>query len=153
MEHGWNDTDGRKQKDLEKGLSHCHFIHHKSHIQWRGREPRPPQWEAGDQPTAWAMARPVYDKFRTISSLSSSQSTQQGLWYCFQCWTVLKVMTDMNDRCICYPTISKLTSWQLQVVSRLVSHTKSVWLRCSYEMFSFHGDGTTRICAPSLVRN
>jgi hypothetical protein len=44
----WNDTDRGKPKNSEKSLSQCHFIHHKFHMDWPGREPRPPRWEAGD---------------------------------------------------------------------------------------------------------
>jgi hypothetical protein len=28
----WNDTDRRKLKNSGKNLSHCHFVHHKSHV-------------------------------------------------------------------------------------------------------------------------
>jgi len=31
MEHRWKHTDDEKLKYSEKNLSHCHFIHHKSH--------------------------------------------------------------------------------------------------------------------------
>jgi hypothetical protein len=30
-----------------KTLSHCHFAHHKSHMDWPGIEPGPLRWEAG----------------------------------------------------------------------------------------------------------
>jgi hypothetical protein len=40
--------DWGKQNTLDKNLSKCHFVYHKSHMDWPGREPEPPRWEAGD---------------------------------------------------------------------------------------------------------
>jgi hypothetical protein len=43
MEQWWNDIDMEKPKDSEKDLFQCHFIHHKSHMDWPGRETGPPR--------------------------------------------------------------------------------------------------------------
>jgi hypothetical protein len=35
-------------------LSHCHFVHHKPHVDWPGCEAGSPRWEAGDYaPEPW----------------------------------------------------------------------------------------------------
>jgi hypothetical protein len=39
MELWWNDNDSGKPKYLKKNLSHCHSVHHKSHMDWPGIEP------------------------------------------------------------------------------------------------------------------
>jgi hypothetical protein len=44
----WNDTDREKPKNSEKNLSQYHFVRYKSHVDWHGREPGIPRWEAGD---------------------------------------------------------------------------------------------------------
>jgi hypothetical protein len=48
MEYRWNETDKEKQKYSRKNLSQCHFVHHKSRMDWPGIEPGPPRWEAID---------------------------------------------------------------------------------------------------------
>jgi hypothetical protein len=39
MEHWWNDIDRAKLKYSGKKLSQCHFVHHKSHMNWFRLEP------------------------------------------------------------------------------------------------------------------
>jgi hypothetical protein len=46
MEHRWNEIERGKRKNLGKNMSQCHFVHHKSHMDWPGIEPGPPRWEA-----------------------------------------------------------------------------------------------------------
>jgi hypothetical protein len=47
-ERRWNDIDRGKPKHSEKNLSQSHFGHHKSSMDWPGREPGTPRWEVGD---------------------------------------------------------------------------------------------------------
>jgi hypothetical protein len=40
-EHRWKDTERRRPKYLEKYQYQCHFVHHKSHMNWPEIEPKP----------------------------------------------------------------------------------------------------------------
>jgi hypothetical protein len=42
----WNDFDRAKPKNSEKSPFQCHFVHHKSYMDWPGRKSGSPQWEA-----------------------------------------------------------------------------------------------------------
>jgi hypothetical protein len=44
MEPWWNDTGRGRPKNSERNVSQCHFVHHKSQMNWLGREPGPPRW-------------------------------------------------------------------------------------------------------------
>jgi hypothetical protein len=48
MKQSLNDSDGRRQKYLEKNLTHGYFDHHKPHADWPGIRPGSPQQEKFD---------------------------------------------------------------------------------------------------------
>jgi hypothetical protein len=49
MMHWWNDIDRENSRYLEINLSHCHFLHQKTHVDWPENELGPPQREAMDR--------------------------------------------------------------------------------------------------------
>jgi hypothetical protein len=53
-----NETDRGKPKHLGKNLSKCHFVHHKSHMDWP-RDRTRASAVGGRRLTAWAMSRPT----------------------------------------------------------------------------------------------
>jgi len=50
MQSGTDEWMWSRSRYLEIHLSHCHSVHHKSHMDWPGIEPGPSRWEAGDWP-------------------------------------------------------------------------------------------------------
>jgi len=38
VEHWWDDRDRGKPMYSERNPSHCHIVHHKSHVDWSGIE-------------------------------------------------------------------------------------------------------------------
>ena len=48
------DADRGKLRCVEKKLSQCYFVHHRSHVDWSAVEPGPPWWVIGEwPPEAW----------------------------------------------------------------------------------------------------
>jgi hypothetical protein len=69
------ENDGGKPKNSEKNLSQCHSVHHKSYMDWLGREPGSPRWEAGD----WTMSRSSYRLHSRVCNLPTSVATFANL--------------------------------------------------------------------------
>jgi hypothetical protein len=76
MERRWNETDREKPKCSEKNLSQCHFVYHKSLMDWPGIEPGPPRWEAGDlPPEPWHSNACAYSALSVCKILDGNRTT------------------------------------------------------------------------------
>jgi hypothetical protein len=62
IEHRWNEIDRVKPKYSGKNLSQCHFVHHKSHIDWP-RDRTHASAVRGRRLTAWAMTWPTFRSY------------------------------------------------------------------------------------------
>jgi hypothetical protein len=59
MEYWWNDNDRGKLKYSKKNLSHCHSVHHKSHMDWPRIKAGPSQWQAGSTANPFQNLKPI----------------------------------------------------------------------------------------------
>jgi hypothetical protein len=81
---GWHETDREKSKYSGKNLSHCHSVHHKSHI-----GPGLPLWEAGlRHGTACYRAlvpKPFIQNMRVYVYLCNVWTPLLSIWTCKSC--------------------------------------------------------------------
>jgi len=95
MEHWWNDTDRGKLKYLERNLSQCHFVYHKSHMDCLASKPV----LRGERSATDRLSHGTAYTYRNSSTehknlLSTSQKTHSLclvlLWHSYHCYPHLK---------------------------------------------------------------
>ena len=110
MEHLWNEIDRGKPKYSEQTLSHCHFVHHKSHIDRHVIEPGPPRWETGESPP---------------------EPWWHGLVTCYFCkidFVLIKCTCTLTDLCVPYGAVR--TALDSCSVICVMFHFVCLWCVC-----------------------
>jgi hypothetical protein len=95
IEHRWNEIYRGKPKYPSKNLAQCHFVYHKSHVDWP-RDRNRTSTVRGQRLTAWAMARPgpTADCYEHGNEL---QSCMEVTWFYgpIELWEMCSIMLSM----------------------------------------------------------
>jgi hypothetical protein len=108
-----------------KNPSHCHYVHHISHVDWPRIEPRPPS-ARGRRLTASAMAQPQ-ERFETGFTLTTANKIQRG-WFPQECGTRWKISRPTRDHNL-FQTLRKKLCLYLGMLIRLATHMSFVFGR------------------------
>lgn len=96
MQHWWNDADRGRLKYCENEQSHCHFIHHKSNMDWAGIARSPLWWQAEMQ-----LPEPWHSLLSRLKMLPlQSQNLQLLLWKTPTC--IMKLTVTMSGQYPCF---------------------------------------------------